>query len=64
MTPSQASAQDELVSALEVGERFLKACYSAWLAGEPSHRVEALLDRAYEFHAALDRVAKHRGGGQ
>lgn len=43
-----------LVGALEVGEQFLNACFSAWSCGEPYHRVKTMTDRADAFRAALD----------
>lgn len=49
--------QDGLREALVVGEKFLNACNSAWAAGEPSHRVQTMLDMADEFRAALERAA-------
>lgn len=60
----RASAQDELVEALAVGERFLNACNSAWAAGEPEHRVKTMLDLSDEFRSALDRAAQHRSAGE
>lgn len=42
--------------ALEVGGRFLNACFSAWSCGEPAHRVRTMLDLADEFRAALDAL--------
>lgn len=60
----RASAQDELVEALAVGERFLNACNSAWAAGEPEHRVKTMLDLSDEFRSALDRAAHHRSAGE
>jgi hypothetical protein len=44
--------------ALEVGKRFLDACFSAWASGEPSHRVKTMLDRADEFRSTLNRTDK------
>lgn len=43
-----------LVGALAVGQKFVSACFSAWAAGEPHHRVKAMLDGADEFRAILD----------
>lgn len=52
---------ERLRAALSVGERFLSACYSAWAAGEPSHRVKTMVDLADDFGAAIQRKT---GGGQ
>lgn len=42
-----------LREALNVGEEFLDACFSAWSCGEPYHRVKTMMDRADEFRASL-----------
>lgn len=68
MTPSQASAQDELVSALEEALRDIADATSAEDDAGENYRWddrEGALDYAYaKSRAALDRLAKHRGGGQ
>lgn len=46
----------ELREALEVGRKFVDACFSAWSCGEPMHRVRTMLDRADEFQAALNKL--------
>lgn len=44
--------------ALTVGERFLDKCNAAWAAGEPTHRVKAMLDAADEFRTALNAIKR------
>lgn len=51
---------ERLSEALDVGEKFLNACFSAWSCGEPYHRVKVMMDRADEFRASLDSIAALR----
>ncbi len=51
---------ERLSEVLDVGEKFLNACFSAWSCGEPYHRVKTMMDRADEFRASLDSIAALR----
>lgn len=65
-TDASATTDEEvrrLREALEVGEHFLNKCNSAWAAGEPPHRVKAMLDAADEFRAALQPKDTPSHGG-
>lgn len=51
----------DLVGALEIGEKFLNKCFSAWATGEPAHRVADMLDHADKFRAALNALSDAQG---
>jgi hypothetical protein len=55
--PCAADAHQHYLAALNIGERFLNKCNSAWAAGEPRHRVRDMLDAANEFRKALDNLS-------
>lgn len=59
----RSAGEDALREALNVGEKFLNACFSAWSCGEPYHRVKTMMDRADEFRASLDSIAALRATG-
>ena len=47
---------EQIGNAIEIGGKFLNACFSAWAAGEPEHRVKTMLDLAEQFRGALEAL--------
>lgn len=48
---------DAVAKLVEAAKDFLAKCNSAWAAGEPSHRVEAMLAAADRLDTALANLA-------
>jgi hypothetical protein len=63
MTEATNAPADPLREALAVGEQFLNKCNAAWAAGEPSHRVNDMLDAADKFRDALEALSATREEG-
>lgn len=56
VTVQEAARVPEISAFVEAGKHFHSACQSAWACGEPSHKVERMLDAADRFSAAISAL--------